>query len=435
MPEAVPSALGQTHLLIANQVLSRGSTFLLNLLVVRTVGPLVFGVQAINLYLLYTTILFLSREGFRRAALKSGPGTRVQEIVNLAWCCVPLGILTAGCGVWIGLHFGPGKELPDFPAALALYAVSALLELFSEPVQLLAQRRVLIRLRVRIETLATLLSCLGTFVCVQFLDLRLMAFAFGQLIFSFVILGSYYVGVVGGWLGPISLRQMFPGRVPPGQGWLEPELAKHSGSFTLQSLEKLLLTEGEKFVLATSTPTENRNDAGVYGLVHNLGSLVARLLFQPIEEASFMQFSRILSHTEARSGDTSLDDRTLQQKMSRKARRQWKALLLEAGPQVPVRQREQSLGLLALVLKAVLLIGCTACCFGPPFSFTFLHLAYGAVWSHTDAPVALSCFSVSPILLALRSCLVCPWFTPISCWSSPRCCFLRHSRPISSSWP
>ena len=49
---------------------------------------------------------------------------------------------------------------------------------------------------------------------------------------------------------------------------------------------------------------ENSHAQGVYGLVTNLGSLVVRTLFQPIEEAAFLSFSK--------SGDgESLAQRTL----------------------------------------------------------------------------------------------------------------------------
>ena len=56
-----------------------------------------------------------------------------------------------------------------------------------------------------------------------------------------------------------------------------------------QAGEKLLLAEGSKLVMATF---ENSRAQGVYGLVTNLGSLVVRTLFQPIEEAAFLSFSK-----------------------------------------------------------------------------------------------------------------------------------------------
>jgi hypothetical protein len=57
----------------------------------------------------------------------------------------------------------------------------------------------------------------------------------------------------------------------------------------LQSVVKLVLAEGSKMVLAGRGSPEEQ---GVYGLASNLGSLVVRTLFQPVEEAAFLAFSR-----------------------------------------------------------------------------------------------------------------------------------------------
>ena len=61
--------------------------------------------------------------------------------------------------------------------------------------------------------------------------------------------------------------------------------------FWLQAVEKLLLAEGTKIAM---TKVQSAYDQGVYGLVVNLGSIAARLLMQPFEEAAFMSFSQPL---------------------------------------------------------------------------------------------------------------------------------------------
>ena len=42
------------------------------------------------------------------------------------------------------------------------------------------------------------------------------------------------------------------------------------------------------------TKVQSAYDQGVYGLVVNLGSIAARLILQPFEEAAFMSFSQPL---------------------------------------------------------------------------------------------------------------------------------------------
>lgn len=59
----------------------------------------------------------------------------------------------------------------------------------------------------------------------------------------------------------------------------------------VQALEKHFLAEGSKMVMVALETSFNQ---GVYGLVSTLGSIVVRTLFQPIEEAAFLAFSRPL---------------------------------------------------------------------------------------------------------------------------------------------
>ena len=54
-------------------------------------------------------------------------------------------------------------------------------------------------------------------------------------------------------------------------------------------MEKQLLAEGSKMVLVA---VQTQYNQGVYGLVGNLGSLLVRTLFQPLEEIAFAAFSR-----------------------------------------------------------------------------------------------------------------------------------------------
>jgi len=74
---------------------------------------------------------------------------------------------------------------------------------------------------------------------------------------------------------------------------IDPSLASLSWTLVKQTVVKQLLTEGERYVM-TFFDALSFADQGVYDLVNNLGSLVVRFLFQPIEESGNVFFSRTL---------------------------------------------------------------------------------------------------------------------------------------------
>lgn len=67
---------------------------------------------------------------------------------------------------------------------------------------------------------------------------------------------------------------------------------------TGQSLIKHFLTEGDKFLVSRLSPLA---DQGGYAVAANYGSLVARIVFQPIEETTRVFFSKTLSAAESSS--------------------------------------------------------------------------------------------------------------------------------------
>lgn len=70
-----------------------------------------------------------------------------------------------------------------------------------------------------------------------------------------------------------------------------------SANVFFQSVVKHLLTQGDSMILATMAGLQ---DQGIYALASNYGSLLARVLFQPIEESSRLIFSSLLSNGESK---------------------------------------------------------------------------------------------------------------------------------------
>jgi oligosaccharide translocation protein RFT1 len=72
-------------------------------------------------------------------------------------------------------------------------------------------------------------------------------------------------------------------------------------AYYTQSVFKQILTEGEKYVI-TALNLLSFSEAGVYDIINNLGSLIARFVFLPVEDASYYfftnSFKRGLTFTE-----------------------------------------------------------------------------------------------------------------------------------------
>lgn len=60
----------------------------------------------------------------------------------------------------------------------------------------------------------------------------------------------------------------------------------------MQSIVKHVLTQGDSLLIASLA---SQKDQGIYALAGNYGGLIARLLFQPIEESSRNYFGKLLS--------------------------------------------------------------------------------------------------------------------------------------------
>jgi oligosaccharide translocation protein RFT1 len=69
----------------------------------------------------------------------------------------------------------------------------------------------------------------------------------------------------------------------------------------LQLIVKHLLTQGDSMILAALSSLE---DQGIYSLASNYGGLVARIVFQPIEESSRNLFARLLNTGASKRHDT-----------------------------------------------------------------------------------------------------------------------------------
>jgi oligosaccharide translocation protein RFT1 len=202
---------------------------------------------------------------------------------------------------------------PRFHLALLTYATAAVGELLSEPMHNRAMGEVRTDVRVQAEGLGIIVKTITTYFMLlhdsksqHSGELALMAFALGQLAYSAAVFGVYKLQFPESSLWPTGLPN--PQRTPNENLWtrlvvkfFDPDALHLSMTMTSQSLVKHFLTEGDKFLVSFWSPLR---DQGGYAIAVNYGSLIARIVFQPVEEMCRVYFSKVLSGTASDKGST-----------------------------------------------------------------------------------------------------------------------------------
>jgi hypothetical protein len=273
-------------LLASGQGASRLFTFVGNLILLREMGdPRPFGVSNVTLHFVHSLSLGLSREGVRRAVLRD-PSPDAALSSQLARTYALFGALTfAPLATWYFLSqpAPDGIAQPQYANSLLMVFAAILVELLSEPMFVLAQTRLEYRMRSGLDAASALVRVAVSLFCCHVLHWALEAFAAGYLAASCTLFLGYC------WcLGLGSARQALLGRLGPAS---VTSLGAGAQAMSVQAAWKLALAEGENVVmLATGTVP---SDQGAFGLAANLGSLVARMLLQPCEEAAYTVFGKM----------------------------------------------------------------------------------------------------------------------------------------------
>ncbi|XP_046953189.1 protein RFT1 homolog [Lynx rufus] len=377
------------------QVLFRLITFVLNAFILRFLSKEIVGIVNVRLTLLYSTTVFLAREAFRRACLSGGAQRDWNQTFNLLWLTVPLGMfwsLLLGW-VWLQLLEVPDPNaVPHYGSGVVLFGLSAVVELLGEPFWVLAQAQMFVKLKVIAESLSVILkSVLTAFLVLWLPHWGLYIFSLAQLFYTAVLVLCYviyFTKLLGSSEStkqqtlPVSrMTDMLPS-ITRSRAFVNWKEAKLTWSFFKQSFLKQILTEGERYVM-TFLNVLNFGDQGVYDIVNNLGSLVARLIFQPIEESFYIFFAKVLERGK---------DATLQKQEDMAVA----ATVLES------------------LLKLALLAGLTITIFGFAYSQLALDIYGGVMLSSGSGPVLLRSYCLYVLLLAINGVTECFTFAAMS---------------------
>jgi len=320
--ESKPQAAGGAIQLILIQVVSRALTFAGNQFLLRYLSPSLLGI-AVQLELLSVSTLYLARESLRVALQRAPPTTTTrrgdhetrserddrmrregQRVVNLSYLACLIGTILSLLFGFSYLHAASQevRDSPDFNFTFKMYAAATLIELLAEPSFVVIQQHSLYTARARAETGAALARCISACLVAIVGHQRGMApstlpFAVGQFTYAVTLAFLYLRTSI-----PLSKVEHF-GLTPRPLTtsststlyiWslFHRSTTSLAGTMYLQSIFKLLLTQGDALILSILASLAEQ---GAFALASNYGGLLARLLFQPLEESSRNTFGRLLA--------------------------------------------------------------------------------------------------------------------------------------------
>ncbi|GAB7352236.1 hypothetical protein MBLNU459_g2708t2 [Dothideomycetes sp. NU459] len=379
---AVSASAKGASFLILLQVGSRALTFALNQILLRFLSPELLGVS-VQLELYCISVLYFSRESLRVALQRRADG--VQVVVNLAYLALAVGVPLSYLLAELYLR----TEVPRVPyllQALRIYGAASLVELLAEPAFVAAQQKMLYKVRAFSEAAATILK---TFVMVGIVywanrsgkDLGVLPFAAGQFAYAGTLLLVYATQMA--LVARSEGFSLLPRSVVPNKterfwlGLFSRPLLNLTLSLTVQSSIKYVLTQGDSILIASLASLQ---DQGAYALSSNYGGLIARMLFQPIEEASRNLFAKLCASATAPVQESDIKSQT---KPSQDGLKRASTTLRD-------------------ILKFYSLISLAAFSLGPRTAPLLLKLVAGSKWADTGAGDVLGVYCYYIPLLAIN---------------------------------
>ncbi|KAF2802000.1 oligosaccharide translocation protein RFT1 [Mytilinidion resinicola] len=384
------SAKGATFLILL-QIGSRLVTFAVNQVLLRFLSPELLGVSA-QFDLFSISVLYFARESLRVALQRQAHGT--QTVVNMSYMALLIGVpLIYALGIsWLMTET---PDVPYFVDALNIYCFATFIELLAEPPFGAAQQKMLYRVRATSESVATILRCVGTCgsaICASWagIDIGVLPFAIGQLAYALGLLVTYIVRL---WrVSKFANFSLLPQHLPSTKdtkyylSYFSAPLTRLTASLFVQSSLKYILTQGDSILIASLTTL---GDQGAYALAANYGGLIARMLFQPIEESSRNLFAKLCAE----------DPTATAEKSSKPSPKSTSDSKLKSAPSEGIIQAR---AILTIVMRFYCTISLLAVGLGPTLAPFLLSLVAGQKWSSTGAGEVLSNYAYYIPFLALN---------------------------------
>ncbi|GMM36390.1 glycolipid translocation protein [Saccharomycopsis crataegensis] len=314
-------------------------TFLFNQLLIKFVPP---SYLAFNNFLefLINSITFFAAEGIRlscqripNANKKSSEETKPllisntyegssQSIINLSYLPLVLGVPISS--VIIYLQFGNfteyfqendgivstlllGSKNLQISVIVVTTGVSIMLNLLTEPFYNLVNYNSQFHLRTKYESTGLIVNCFFNFLTIAtakklctsnprvFDELAILIFALGKLFYSITVYLLYYQNYQKNEIPMVRLTPQKIINKDDNSYYFDKYILNYWKTIFLQMIFKNFLTEGDKFIFNYFF---DLNQQGIYSIINNYGSLITRLVFNPIEESLKLILSKMFTATD-----------------------------------------------------------------------------------------------------------------------------------------
>lgn len=304
-----------------------------------------------------------------------------------------------------------------------MYCSGALLEVMGEPWVNVFQSASLYGPRLKAETMAVFVRSVVTFIAVVGFSQGVRGFGYAQIAYGathFLTLltfsTSFEIEGVSCSLSDflprvISFRDGDCGTKKPTKIFnqtdnesklIDLRTAGVAFTATFSSLLKHLLTEADKISLSLTTSTYNQ---GIFAVASNYGSLVARLIFLPIEESSRTTFSAMASELEGKNGPTPKEDSSVNPSVSKSSKKDVGGLSPATSAGSNINRLIAMEDLLVMLVQIVSTLGVFFLIFGPLYSRVVVQLLFSKGYQSEESVRTLAAVCVNVFFLALNGVL------------------------------
>lgn len=343
----------------------------------RRIDNDVLGLVNVRLTLLYTSILFLTREPLRKAEIIRGS---LPKFINLLWLSPIIAIVLSFICVFLWYAFSSTSVDVSWGVLLS-FPISAVIESIAEPFSVIS-----LRLESTSKSLGQHFAIgQGMLICVKRIFVLAGLFMFPEMYHLDLFAYSQYAGAIAYLLFNIIAFYFYI------KNKSIPELEKftsfsdlfpklHEGVdrdsvnavFTMfsHSILKQLLTDGSAYVM-TFTELLTLKQQAVYDAVERVGSIVVRTILSPIDESCHAYFANtIRKESSVFNKNTDNHDDMVEN--------------------------------LSTILHNVGVIGFVVCVFGIPYSSTAISLYGGELLSKNGGALLLSLYSGYILVTAIN---------------------------------